>query len=83
VEPGATSGLGLRVLEARVYYDAVSGDVIHIHRVAVGPRMTQMKTFGEESKRSTNGFGLSTTENWISLSPVRAIYWTKDQFWLT
>ena len=37
MEPSATSGSGLRVVETRVYYDTSSGDVLHVHRLAVAP----------------------------------------------
>jgi hypothetical protein len=56
VEPGATSGLGLHVLEARVYYDATSGDVIHVHRLAV-----ESDNDADENLRQ----GVETFDQWL------------------
>jgi hypothetical protein len=36
MQPKANPGTDLRVVETRVYYDATSGDVVHVHRLAVG-----------------------------------------------
>ncbi|MGY1760446.1 hypothetical protein ACI79G_12830 [Geodermatophilus sp. SYSU D00779] len=37
MELGGTSVPGLRTAATRIYYDTASGEVVHIHRVAVGP----------------------------------------------
>lgn len=36
MQPRATPDPGLRIVETRAYFDAASGEVVHIHRLAVG-----------------------------------------------
>ncbi|MEV6850921.1 hypothetical protein [Actinoplanes sp. NPDC051411] len=56
--------MGLRVMETRVYYDAISGDVVHVHRLAVGA--------GQEVDENLRK-GLEAFDQWLRSQHEREI----------
>ena len=77
MEPRAISGFGLRILETRAYYDTTSGNVIHVHRLAVRPG----QEVNDDLRRGVED--RSMTASWIFLASANPIYQARVQSGLT